>query len=195
MLWLSCLNAVSKKSSLSEAFSWLFRIVFFLTASVLPFDLFPLEVAFLVTHEANAVRFHATLTVEEIAQLQEALMDGYRSEITFTLRVYETRKTVFFGDTLLHEAQHTYTSRWDPIGKEYQLTTSTNDQYYFPSWEGFLHDYTQSPLFKVPASGRYPVYTTCQVVLKPKLFNPPLQILNSVAPLETVTSRWVRMTP
>jgi len=176
------LNAVSKKSNI-------------LVALLLSSTLFSLDSTYLPTQEPNTVQFCATLTPEEVARLQEALKDGYRAEISFTLRVYEERKTVFLGNTLLHEAQYTYTARWDPIGREYLISTSSGAQHHFSSWEDFQQVFTQSPLFQVPPPKGNRVYTTCQAVLKPKLFNPPLQILNSVGRLETMASRWVRMDP
>lgn len=188
MLCLSYLNAVSKKSNFSRAFFCSFLLALLLSSS-----LYSLEATYLPTQEPNKVRFQATLTPEEVARLQEALKDGYRAEISFTLRVYEARKTVFFGDPLLYEEQYTYNARWDPVGREYLLTTSTGEQYHFPSWGGFQSAYTQSPLFQVPIQAGIRVYTACQVTLKPRLFNPPLQILNLAGQLENVTSRWVRM--
>lgn len=188
MLWPNSLNAVSKKSNLSRA---LFCSI--LIAFLLPVSLYSLEPAYLPVPQPNQILFQATLTPEEVARLQEALKDGYRAEISFTLRVYEARKTVFFGDLLLFEAQNTYTARWDPVSREYLLTTSTGEQYHFSHWNYFQTAYTRSPLFQVPRQKGNPVYITCKVTLNPKLFNPPLQILNSVGPLEILESRWVRM--
>jgi len=182
MLWLSYLNAVLKKSNV-------------LVALLVSSSLFSLDSTYLPTQEPNTVQFRATLTSEEVARLQEALKDGYRVEISFILRVYEERTTVFLGNTLLHEAQYTYTARWDPIGREYRISTSTGNQNHLSSWEDFQQVFTHSPLFQVPSPMGNRVYTICQVVLKPKLFNPPLQILNSVGQLETMASRWVRMDP
>ncbi len=188
MLWPSCLNAVSKKSNLSRA---LFCSI--LIAFLLPVSLYSIEPAYLPVPQSNQIRFQAALTPEEVARLQEALKDGYKAEISFSLRVYEARKTVFFGDLLLYETQYTYTARWDPVSREYLLSTSTGEQSHFLYWNDFQSAYTRSPLFQVPPQKGNPVYITCQVKLKPKLFNPPLQILNSVGPLETLESRWVRM--
>ncbi|MCX7786700.1 MAG: hypothetical protein N2442_03275 [Spirochaetes bacterium] len=188
MLWLSYLNAVSKKSNLLRALLCSFLSVFLLST-----PLFSLESTYRPTQKPNTVQFHATLTPEEVARLQEALKDGYKAEITFILRVYEERKTLIFGNSLLYEAQHTYTARWDPVGREYQIISSTGEQTHFSSWEDFQYVYTHSPLFPIPTPKGNRVYTSCQAILKPKLFNPPLQILNSVGQLETMVSRWVRM--
>lgn len=188
MLWLSYLNAVLKKSSLSRT---LFS--FFLLPLLFPLNLYPVEITYLPTSESHTVLILAHLTPGEVARLQEALKDRYKSEISFTLRVYEARKTVFFGDTLLYEAQHTYTAWWDPIGREYLLATPGGEQFYFPLWEQFYARYTHSPLFRVPPRKGMRMYATCQVVLKPKLFNPPLQILNSVGQSESIASSWLRM--
>ena len=187
MLWLSYLNAVLKKSNLSRA------LYFFFLSFLFPQALYPLEPTYLPTTEPHTIQVLACLTPEEVSRLQEALKDGYRSEISFTLRIYEARKTVFFGDTLLYEAQHTYTAWWDPVGREYLLVTPGGEQFHFPFWEQFYSRYTHSPLFRIPTLKGMRMYTTCQVVLKPKLFNPPLQILNSVGQSESIASSWFRM--
>jgi len=188
MLWPSYLNAVSKKSNLPRTLLYVF-----LLSLLFPLDLRPLETTYLPTAEPRSVQILACLTPGEVSRLQEALKDGYRSEISFTLRIYEARKTVFFGDTLLYEAQHTYTAWWDPVGREYLLATPSGEQFHHPFWEQFYSRYTHSPLFRLPALKGMRMYTTCQVVLKPQLFNPPLQILNSVGQSESIASSWLRM--
>ncbi|MFQ3621074.1 MAG: hypothetical protein SNJ78_09025 [Spirochaetales bacterium] len=140
--------------------------------------------------EPSKIQIEVSLSTEEASLLLQALQQGYLAEISFTVRVFQPRKGHLFGDALISEEQHAYTARWDPIAKDYTMYCCKGEKiFHLPSWESFLRYFTVSPALPIPQSKGN--YSLCQVVLRPQVLLPPLQIFNPLG--KTVKSSWLRL--
>ncbi|HOV39088.1 MAG TPA: hypothetical protein PLG79_10220 [Spirochaetales bacterium] len=181
MPWRSFLIVDLKKS---KRIPYTLLFIGFLGSSFFrPFLLFPLEIKTQVDEASRRIRLEAVLSPEESINLNQSLKEGYKSEIRYTFKIYERRKgiSLFFGDQLLFQEQMIVSAKWDPISRDYVLLTQENLRYHFSEWEKFLQNYLTSPPFLPPILSTPERYLLCQILLHPRRFSPPLQILNFLA--------------
>lgn len=128
----------------------------------------------------------------------QALADGMRSEITFTIRLYRSLggPARLLGDRLVAEYHPSFIAYRDPFTREYVIESAVGTQRRIESAESFLQEFYSLAAFPVPTNTIADLdrhYLLCQVQLRPVRLVPALDFLGAVRTGDTVVTPWQRV--
>ncbi|TVQ36664.1 MAG: hypothetical protein EA384_13995 [Spirochaetaceae bacterium] len=131
-------------------------------------------------------------------QVLESLAAGMRSEITFSIRLYQPVRgpSRLLGDRLIAEYHPSFTAHRDPFTREYVIESAVGTQRRISSADVFLEEFFSLAAFPVPTNTIDDLeyhYLMCQVELRPVRLVPALDFLGAVRPGDTVVTPWRRV--
>ena len=140
----------------------------------------------------------AVVLVQTGDQVIEALAQGMRSEIIFTIRLYRplVGPARLLGDRLVAEYDPSFIAYRDPFTREYVIESAVGTQRRISSAESFLQEFFSVAAYPIPTNtigdiGNH--YLMCQVELRPVRLVPALDFLGAVRPGDAVVTPWKRV--
>ncbi len=164
--------------------------ILFLTARLYAEDL---ELSVDATSREEVVVFDIIVGGYPSEEIMTALTKGYRSEVTFTIKIFQVNTGVFsfFGDRLIKEESYSRIAGWDRFEEAFFIIEEQNDRntifersdffFQFFSLENFILSLSKTTLEKK-------IYALITVQIEPVHLIPPLTIINLLKQRNVITS-------
>jgi hypothetical protein len=126
-----------------------------------------------------------------------ALRQGLESRITFTVRLYEKRRSLIplRPDHLLVERSVSRSAFWDFLDDRYVVESDTGAQLSYASAEELLEGFFSVGdvfLYPLPPDPRRTLYATARAQFEPVRLMPPLTLVSMVGKVAAFVTPWVR---
>jgi hypothetical protein len=148
-----------------------------------------------VASPAGVLSADITFRWDRMEELVASLRQGLESRITFTARVYETRRGILPGDRMLAERKVARSAFWDFLDDRFVVETDTGTRVSYASVDELLKGFftlSKIPLYTRPRASQALVYVVGRAQFEPVRLMPPLTLVSMVGRAATYTSPWVR---
>jgi hypothetical protein len=150
-----------------------------------------------VSAGSGALAARVTFNWSQVQDVVAALQEGLESRITFTVRLYEKRRSVFPlpPDHLLVERTVSRSAFWDFLDGRFVVESDTGAQVSYASAEELLHGFFSVAdvfLYPVPRDPHRSMYATARAQFEPVRLMPPLTLVSMVGRAAAVVTPWVR---
>ena len=138
-----------------------------------------------------------TFRWNRMEELVSSLREGLESRITFTARVYETRRGILplRGDRMLVERKVSHSAFWDFLDDRFVVETDSGTRVSFGSVDELLRGFFTLSAMPLYAGSRDPqtaLYVIARAQFEPVRLMPPLTLISIVGRAATYTSPWSR---
>jgi hypothetical protein len=149
------------------------------------------------TSDASADILSASVSFRwnRLGELVSSLRAGMESRITFTLRLYERRRSLlpFRRDRLLIEKSLERSAFWDFLDGSFVVESESDARMSFASAEDLLQGFltlSGVSLSEVPHASSPRFYVTARALFEPVRLMPPLTLVGLVGRAATATTPW-----
>ncbi len=145
----------------------------------------------------NILRCSVTVVPFRTESILNSMELGHRTQISYTVKVYENRSRLFgiFGDRLAGSATSTYIATWDPIRDIYNITDSNGEKTAENDAFSFFTTFFSSEAMSVNMNraGRGKYYITGRVEMKIIKLMPPLNLFSNIIPGIIEKTDWITL--
>lgn len=146
-----------------------------------------------VTSQNEIVSFDILVSEYPTREIMDALANGYRSEVTYTVKIFQVNTGIFsfFGDRLVDEESYSRIAGWDRFEEAYFIIEGDNTRNTFHDKINFFRGLFILRNFRLTFSSGEPgetKYALVTVQIKPVHLIPPLTIINLLKKRNIVTS-------
>ena len=150
-----------------------------------------------VSARSGALTAYLAFQWDQVQDVVAALRQGLESRITFTVRLYEKRRTVLplARDRLLAERTVSRSAFWDFLDDRYVVESDTGAQVSYASAEELLGSFFSVAdvfLYPVPRDPHRTLYATARAQFEPVRLMPPLTLISMVGRAAAFVTPWVR---
>jgi hypothetical protein len=150
-----------------------------------------------VSAGSGALTAYLAFQWDQMQDVVTALRQGLESRITFTVRLYEKRRTVLplARDRLLAERTVSRSAFWDFLDDRYVVESDTGAQVSYASAEELLGSFFSVAdvfLYPVPRDPHRALYATARAQFEPVRLMPPLTLISMVGRAAAFVTPWVR---
>jgi len=149
-----------------------------------------------ITPIQNAFLFDIAVNGFPQNEVISAIHSGFRSEVTFGLKLYEVKEGIlsFFGDRLVAEEYPTIIAGWDQFEKVFYKFDEYGERKIFFNEADFFTALSQLSKysFSIEETDRLNLYVLINVQIVPVRLTPPLSIINILPINNVIKSPWMR---
>ena len=150
-----------------------------------------------VSPEAKGINFHIVLLNYPQEQILNAFSKGYRSEITFVIKIYKVNTGFFsfFGDPIVTEHNIERIAGWDQFAKKYFFINRRGEKKIFSSEQLFFEALFAVVNYRLvfPTGKPKNLYALIGAEIEPVHLIPPLTIINLLNRKYIVHSAWEKV--
>jgi hypothetical protein len=150
-----------------------------------------------VSARSGAISAGLSFQWDQVPDVVAALRQGLESRITFTVRLYEKRRSALLltRDHLLAERILSRSAFWDFLDDKYVVESDTGAQVSYASAEELLKAFFSVAdvfLLPLPRDPRRGLYATARAQFEPVRLMPPLTLVSMVGRVAAFVTPWVR---
>ena len=150
-----------------------------------------------VSAQSGALTADLSFRWGPVQDVVAALRQGLESRITFTVRLYEKRRSALplAPDHLLAERTVSRSAFWDFLDDRYVVESGTGTQVSYASAEELLAGFFSVAdvfLYPLPHDPHRALYATARAQFEPVRLMPPLTLISMVGRAAAFVTPWVR---